>query len=265
MAELAPGARIGRRIEAFDSVDSTMRLLADRTRAGAPEGSVVLADHQRAGRGRLSRRWLAPPGTALMLSLLFRPGPSGLPVAGWSRLSMLLSLAALDVIEPRLPPGATAQLKWPNDILAGGGKLAGLLAEADWQAGQPAPDWVILGIGINLRQDAEQLPDGAVSLASLHRATGQAADPARLDRCEMAAELLAATDRRHRELLSGRDPLAEWASQLATLGRRVVARRGDERLSGRAESVGEDGSLQLRLDDGRLEVLQAGDVTLAAS
>ena len=240
-----------------------MDALAELARGGMAAGGVLLAEHQHAGRGRLGRAWLAPAGTALMLSILFRPARAGLAPEQSGELSMLVGLAALDALTPRLPPAARLALKWPNDLLAEGSKLAGILAEADWPAAGAGPNHVIVGIGINVHQDAEALPEGATSLAALHAARGQAASPEQLDRGRLAVDLLRAVDRRHAALLAGRGPRLEWAAGLDTLGRQVRARRGAALIQGRAEGLAEDGALLIRCADGRLERLYAGDVTLA--
>jgi len=271
LSELAPNARFGAQFEVLASVDSTMDRLAELARDGAPEGTVVLADYQRTGRGRPQRRWLAPPGAALMLSILFRPAEAGLPPARHGELSMAVGLAALDALGSRMPAGIVPALKWPNDVLAGDRKLAGLLAEADWPAradgtaAAAGPATVIVGLGLNVHQSPEQLPEGAISLAALHTERDLAPKPALLDRSLLAAELLAALGRHHASLCSGTSLREAWAAKLHTLGREVCVYRGKETIRGMAESVAEDGALIIRLPDGGLETLHAGDVTLATT
>ncbi|MCB0215972.1 MAG: biotin--[acetyl-CoA-carboxylase] ligase [Chloroflexi bacterium] len=263
IAEALGPTRLDLRPELRAETGSTMDALADLARAGMAEGGVLLAEHQQAGRGRLGRAWLAPAGTALMLSILFRPSRAGLAPERSGELSMLVGLAAIDALTPRLPKAARLALKWPNDLLAEGSKLAGILAEADWPAAASGPSHVIVGIGINVRQDAAALPEGATSVAALHAALGQAARPEQIDRGLLAVDLLRAVDRRHAALLAGQGPRQEWAARLDTLGRQVRARRGATLIQGHAEGLAEDGALLIRLPDGRLERLSAGDVTLA--
>jgi BirA family biotin operon repressor/biotin-[acetyl-CoA-carboxylase] ligase len=285
----------GPSIEVHAVLDSTMDVLAAAAREGAPEGSVVIADYQRAGRGRLRRAWLAAPGTALMLSMLFRPDPSRLPPERTHELGMAVGLAAYDALRSRLPADSRLQLKWPNDLLVEGKKIAGLLAEATWaRAATTERGMVIVGIGINVRQSAHDLPEGATSLAeildlarsfstssSIRKAERQvpadnpedagaeeapaeetpAFDP--LDRSLLAADLLVGIEAWHARLNAGESLVGIWSERLETLGRRVVARRADEVLEGIAEGVERDGALRIRLADGRVERIHAGDVTLA--
>jgi BirA family biotin operon repressor/biotin-[acetyl-CoA-carboxylase] ligase len=308
LASAAP-LRFGPSMALHAELASTMDVLADAASEGAPAGSVVIADHQTEGRGRLRRAWVAPPGTALMLSMLFRPEPSLLPPERMQELGMAVGMAAADALQKRLLPEARLRLKWPNDILVDGKKIAGLLAEATWASGlhelgnqgaqmQPAARpavscRVIVGIGINLRQQGSDLPEGATSLAlrldgrsdegdgrssepdrrpadgeghpGIERGAstpaGRLADP--LDRSRLAAEVLLGVERWYARLMAGESLVPIWSQRLDTLGRRVVARRGDELLEGIAEGVEMDGALRIRLDDGRVERLRAGDVTLA--
>lgn len=279
----ALGPRFGPQIEVFAALDSTMDVLAAAARAGAPAGSVVVADFQRAGRGRLKRAWLAPPGSALMLSMLFRPDPARLPPERTHELGMAVGLAAHDLLRGRLPAARDVRLKWPNDLLVDGRKIAGLLAEASWNSaeeGGGAEGRVIVGLGLNVRQRGADLPEGATSLAEAlemaardsnageaesasQKALVASAVADRLDRSRLAAELLVGVERWVARLQAGASLVPVWSERLDTLGRRVVARRGEEQLVGVAEGVDADGALRIRLDDGRVERLHAGDVTLA--
>src|SRR5690242_13566930 len=124
-----PGTRFAC-VEWFADIDSTNAYALERARAGAPEGLVVVADHQRAGRGRLGRTWHAPVGGSLLASVLLRPT---IAVERWPLTATAAAVAAADAVVAvcDLP----ARVKWPNDVLVGGRKLAGVLAEADPAAG----------------------------------------------------------------------------------------------------------------------------------
>lgn len=245
-------------IAVLDRVTSTMDALAARARAGAPEGSVVIADYQTAGRGRLDRAWIAPPGSSLMLSVLFRPDPRRLPPERNGEIPMAVALAALDALDPRLPPDRRPALKWPNDVVVGGAKLGGILAELVGGVGRDAGAAIVVGIGINVRQSAAELPPDAASLASL---SGVITSSTRAD---LAADLLAAVDRHYAALLDGDRLVERWAARLETLGCEVVARQGAELICGRAIGVTEAGALRIGTADGAVVVIHAGDVTLAA-
>lgn len=230
-------------------VDSTMDEAARRARAGAPDGTVVIADHQTAGRGRLGRQWLAPPGTALLLTVLLRPtlAPDRL-----HELPMAMALGALQAVRSALPAGApTAALKWPNDLLVGGEKLGGILAESQMTAG--GSDWLAIGLGLNVHQTARQLPPEATSLRLL-------GTPFRRD--ALAAMVLEAFGDLHDQVRSGRSLLALWTANLATIGSRVRAACADGPIEGVAVDVHADGALVVLDDCGARHVLRAGDVTL---
>jgi BirA family biotin operon repressor/biotin-[acetyl-CoA-carboxylase] ligase len=193
--------------------------------AGAPHGTVVTAGRQTAGRGRQGRAWSSPPGS-LSLSLVLRGHDALLPLR--------TGLAVADVAGPE------ARVKWPNDVLVEGGKVAGVLAE-----GRPQEGWAVVGIGVNVAVDEAALPAGARSL-------GLPADALEA----VLARLLAALEVRLGEpaaatlaALRGRDALA---------GRRVAWAGG----AGTAAGIAEDGGLRVRLDDGGETVLAAGEVHL---
>lgn len=236
-----------------------MDLAAAWAAAGAPDGAVVLADVQSSGRGRHGRAWLAPPGTALLLSVVLRHDG---PADRIGQLPMAVALGALEAVARRLGPGAAAALKWPNDLVVGDAKLAGLLAEAAWPGGGgPAAivgPTVVVGLGLNVATPAAALPPGATSLAQ-----SGATD---LDRSALAADLLAAADRHLADLAAGADLVPRWSARLATLGRTVTVRdaaTGAVVATGRAEAVAGDGALVVAAADGRRVVVRAGDVTLA--
>jgi BirA family biotin operon repressor/biotin-[acetyl-CoA-carboxylase] ligase len=156
--------RFGRPFRYVEETESTQALLG----AGDPEGAVVQAGHQTAGRGRLGRRWEAPPGTALTFSVLLRP-PPGAPI---QQLSLVAGLAVAETVEGALQ--LSAQIKWPNDVLVDRRKVAGVLAEA-------RDGVVVLGIGLNVNQTREQLPEDArVPAASLRTIDGTEREPAPL-------------------------------------------------------------------------------------
>jgi BirA family biotin operon repressor/biotin-[acetyl-CoA-carboxylase] ligase len=250
----------GRNLVLLQRAGSTNDVAKDLAAHGAPEGTVVVADEQTAGRGRMGRRWLAPPGTCLLCSLLFRPS---LPPGQAARLTMLCSLAAADAIEQLT--GLHVDLKWPNDLIIQSPlsnlrspnwkKLAGALTETG-VAGE-RPEFVIVGIGINVNVLPQELPALAADATSILAETGQATD-----RTALLAGLLAGVERRYRALHAGTSPHREWAARLATLGQTVQVTMPDEILTGVAESVDEDGALLLRTPGGRLYCLLAGDATL---
>jgi len=250
--------RFGQRLVCLPSVGSTNDTAKELAAQGAAEGTVVVADEQTAGRGRMGRRWVAPPGTCLLCSLLFRPQLAPLHA---NRLTMLCSLAAADAVAE--VAGLQVALKWPNDLIVASasqparwGKLAGVLTETGIVAGEL--DFVVVGIGVNVNVPPEALPALAPNAASILAETGR-----KVSRAALLAVLLAGVQARYERLRAGESPRAEWAARLATLGQRVDVVTSGGRLTGVAESVDEDGALLLRTADGKLHRLLAGDVTLS--
>jgi BirA family biotin operon repressor/biotin-[acetyl-CoA-carboxylase] ligase len=257
----------GRELVYLPRTGSTNDVAKDLAAQGAPEGTVVLADEQMAGRGRMGRRWLAPPGTCLLCSILFRPH---LPPTQAQRLTMLCSLAAADAVEQ--VAGLRVSVKWPNDLVVKSQipnlqspisnlqsqawpKLAGVLTETGVIGDRL--DFVVVGIGINVNVEPDLLPSLATDATSVLAEVGR-----RVDRGALLVALLAGVERRYEALRAGASPHREWAARLATLGRPVAVTTSEGVLTGVAESVDEDGALLLRTPDGALRRLLAGDVTL---
>lgn len=218
--------------------ESTQLLLG----ADAPEGTIATTDHQTAGRGRLGRRWVEPPGSSLLLSVLLRPPEASRP----QELSLVAAVATAQAVEAAT--ALPARIKWPNDVLLAGTKVAGILAEL--RAGA-----VVLGIGVNVNQTEAELPlDTKVAAGSLRTATGREHDregllDVLLKRLDAAyrgwrAHGLAAV---HGEL-NARDELR---------GREVVA--GGK--SGRAAGIDASGRLRLETESGAA-VVESGEVLL---
>jgi BirA family biotin operon repressor/biotin-[acetyl-CoA-carboxylase] ligase len=227
------------------SIDSTNRSLLDEARAGAPDGLVVVADHQTAGRGRLGRSWEATPGTSLLVSVLLRPD---LPVDRLFVLTLAAALALADAVGA--VAGITAGLKWPNDLVVGDRKLAGLLAETDVSAGTARA--VVIGAGCNLTADAFP-PELAPQATAAELEAGRA-----VDRDVLLEAFLAALANRLDDLDA---VLADARARSATLGRRVrIELPGDQVLEGEATELADDGSLIVRDDAGREHVVSVGDV-----
>jgi BirA family transcriptional regulator, biotin operon repressor / biotin---[acetyl-CoA-carboxylase] ligase len=221
--------------------DSTSDRARRRALAGAVHGTLLTAAEQTAGRGRQGRRWSAPPGSALLMSLVLRPSPSdSLPPR--PLLPLIAALAVCDVA------GERAQIKWPNDIVFARGerlaKLAGILAE-----GRPQEGWAVLGIGVNVAVRVEELPaelhEGAATLGLAR----EAIEPT-LER------LLDALSRRLAQ--SDGATLAAWRERDALRGREVAWSGG----RGRANGIDGAGRLIVELADGARSALDAGEVHL---
>jgi BirA family biotin operon repressor/biotin-[acetyl-CoA-carboxylase] ligase len=242
---------LGRSLVYWPEVGSTSQEALRLARAGAPDGTLAITDYQTSGRGRLDRRWEAPPGSSLLLSLVFRPP---LVARQLQQLTMICSLAVVDAVEAET--GLKLALKWPNDVVVGSAKLGGILTEVELDGDQV--DFAVVGIGLNVNLDPEQLPgDLLLPATSLSQLRG-----ADVPRLPLLCALLRVMETRYLALKAGHVPHDEWARRLVTLGRLVVVSMGDTALEGMAEGVNADGALLVRRPDGRLETVVAGDVTL---
>ncbi|WEK62678.1 MAG: biotin--[acetyl-CoA-carboxylase] ligase [Candidatus Microbacterium colombiense] len=216
--------------------------------AGWPHLSVLLTDNQTAGRGRLDRRWVAPAGSALAISVLLRTLPSTSTARGW--VPLVAGLAMAEAVEAQLPADRVVGVKWPNDVLVDDRKICGILAQA-------ASDAVIVGAGVNTSMTAEQLP---VDTATSFTVCGSDADEDRL-----VADYLRILDGYLSALTASGDAVASGVHEAVTercvtLGRRVrVSLSGDQMLEARATGLDEDGRLIVS-HDGVETAISAGDV-----
>jgi BirA family biotin operon repressor/biotin-[acetyl-CoA-carboxylase] ligase len=227
-------------------MDEAWRLAQD----GAPDGTVVLAEEQTAGRGRLQRSWWAPAGSSLLLSLLLRPA---WPARQAQRLTMVCSLAVCEAIGE--VAGVRAEVKWPNDVLIEGRKVCGILTELDVVGERLGT--AVVGIGINVNVDFEGAPEMLAPATSLMRAAGRT-----VSRLDLLVALLKGIELRYLAACGGRSYHREWAERMATLGREVQVSGGAQVWHGVALDVDEDGALWVRAEDGSVQRVLAGDVTL---
>jgi BirA family biotin operon repressor/biotin-[acetyl-CoA-carboxylase] ligase len=247
------GEILGREIHFAEMVDSTNTWARRLARAGAAEGTVVLAEGQTAGRGRLGRSWFSPPGVNVYMSVVLRPA---VPPARAPQLTLVAGSAVAAAIEA--VSGLRPQLKWPNDVLLGNSKAAGLLTEMDSEADRVA--FVVLGIGVNLNASAAALR-GAVGPAatSVLAATGRP-----VARAAFVGRLLGELEGRYRRYLSaGFEALREeWESYSCVTGREITVAGPDGERRGRAVGVDGEGALVLREPGGGLVRVVAGDVSV---
>lgn len=231
-----------------ESVASTNDEAARLAAEGAPDGTVVWARCQTAGRGRRGRQWLSPEGN-LYCSVLMRPG---VPLAQAAALSLVAAVAAGDTVAGLLPAGRRVQLKWPNDVLVEGAKIAGLLLEASAHGRGPV-DWIVLGCGINV---------------ALHPAEGPLATDLSCERggpLSVAPVLVSLLDTlrhwRGRWETAGIAPIREaWLARARGLGETIAVRLPREEIQGIFEGLDDTGALVLRLADGSSRTISAGDV-----
>ncbi|HEV8296065.1 MAG TPA: biotin--[acetyl-CoA-carboxylase] ligase [Acidimicrobiales bacterium] len=222
------------RIEYVAETGSTNADVLARASAGEPAGLVLVADHQTAGRGRLDRRWQAPPGASLLMSVLFRPrGPAGL----WHRCLTAVAVAACDACASF---GVVARIKWPNDLVVGDDKLAGILAETDGKGA------VIVGLGCNIDWPRAGEYPGATSFVACGATVRRdAVLRATLDRVEVDAP----------------DLHDRYVARSATIGTDVrVELPGGDSVEGRAVDVDDGGRLVVLDRDNRRAAYSVGDV-----
>lgn len=252
-AELQAGLEtrlIGREIVFLASTDSTNLRAAELAEQGGADGTVVIAEEQTQGKGRLGRRWASPPGVNLYLSVLLRP-----PILPWDapQLTFLSAVAVARAIAGE--EGLQPQVKWPNDVLLGGRKVAGLLNEM--RAETEGIHHVILGIGVNLNMTAAQFPaELRYPATSLRLETGHP-----VSRRNFARRLLRHLDDLYAEYLrDGFAPLRRaWEDYFALVGREVEVDCQQRLLRGIVTGIAEDGALLLEVA-GRSERILAGDV-----
>ncbi len=250
-----PGT-IGWRIHYFDEVGSTQKVAAEMVEAGAAQGTVVIAERQTAGRGRLGRSWHSPPGLNLYATIILRPK---MPIAEVPRLSLVTGIAVAEVLAAEAP-GMVA-LKWPNDVWLKGRKAGGILAEAIADNAQNL-ECVLLGIGLNLNLGPADIPEELRDKAiSLRIATGR-----RCDRIEIAAALFNRLDYRYMEAEAhGFAAMrADYERYFALTGKHVTVSDGNGTVTGNVAGVDGEGALLLETGGG-IQRVMAGEVTVAGA
>ena len=248
-ALVRPGG-LWREVRVEASLGSTNAALLDQARSSAPEGLILVTEHQTEGRGRLGRSWVTPPRAALTFSMLLRPE---LPAKRWPWLPLLAGLSVAETL--RRTAEVEALVKWPNDVLVADRKIAGILAE---RVDSPSGPAAIVGVGLNVAQRREELPVPEATSLALERATVT-------DRSVLLRALLRMVEALYAEWRqAGGDPacgLGDAYRQLcATLGQQVsVELPSGDSVAGRATDVDEDGRLIVDIGGDVLR-LTAGDV-----
>jgi BirA family biotin operon repressor/biotin-[acetyl-CoA-carboxylase] ligase len=244
---------IGRDIRVFQETTSTNDVIERLARDGVKEGAVVFAESQSKGRGRLGRKWLSPSNKGLWFSILLRPAL--LPQEA-TQLTVASATALRRSVEKET--GLKAGVKWPNDILVNGRKVAGILTEMSAELDRVKH--VILGIGVDVNLNNSDFPaDLRKSVTSLKIELGRP-----ISRSELAVQVLRELDDDYARVCSGNFPSVadEWEEHCMTIGEVVSIRTGSRQIRGRAESLAEDGALLVRTEHGHLERIVGGDVLL---
>jgi BirA family biotin operon repressor/biotin-[acetyl-CoA-carboxylase] ligase len=249
---------LGREVVFLDSVESTNDRAMELALRGSPHGTVVVADAQTKGKGRLGRKWASPPGRNLYMSVVLRPG---IPPRDAALLTLMSSVACVTALKERT--GLEAKIKWPNDLVVSAEeakeplKLGGILLEM--KSEQDRITHCVAGIGINVNSKKADFPSQVRSIAtSVYELTGR-----RTGRAKLAAAILDALAQELKSLgKEGRGPLLQrWRWMSATLGRRVKVTVGKETITGIAHNIDEDGSLLLETPEGTRK-MSTGDLTM---
>ena len=253
LARLGKTKVIGRDIRVFEETTSTNDVIEKLARDGAKEGVVVFAESQTKGRGRLGRKWMSPTHKGLWFSILLRPEltpqeTTQLTVASATALRRAIKNVA----------GISAEIKWPNDLLIGGKKVVGILTEMSAEVDRVRH--VILGIGVDVNQDAAEFPAELRKIAmSLKVEAGK-----EICRAELATEILRELDFDYARICGGKfaQVADEWETGCLTIGKNVSVQMGARLIRGCAEALDDDGALLVRTEHGHLERVIGGDVTL---
>jgi BirA family biotin operon repressor/biotin-[acetyl-CoA-carboxylase] ligase len=248
---LTRAGSLWREVEVVRACPSTNAEVAARARAGAEAGLVLVADHQTAGRGRLDRTWVTPPGAALTFSVLL--APDRVPVARWPWLPLLAGIAVAEGV--RRVAEVDCSLKWPNDVLVDDRKLAGILVE---RVERPSGAVAVVGVGLNVSQGADELPVATATSLALEGA-------ATTDRTVVLREVLRSLEALFVQWQAdsgdpGRGLVDSYVRRCGTLGREVrVDLPAGEQVVGVATGIDTEGRLEVRTPEGP-RILGAGDV-----
>jgi len=238
---------IGRQIHYFEYLSSTNDLAMQLGMQNAPSGTLVVAESQTKGRGRLGRSWFSPKYKGIYFSLLLKPDilPEGSPV-----LTIMLAVSIAEAVKNI--SGLNPQIKWPNDLFLGNKKVAGILTEMNAEADKI--NFIVMGVGLNVNNDKKSLISGATSLKEHARE--------KLNRVLLLQEMLRRIEQNYSlwELKGPAVILDKWRQYSLTLGKRVKVYCHNKHIEGSAVDIDKDGGLLIRKDSGILAKVMAGDV-----
>ena len=244
---------VGSEVVSFDSVPSTIDAASEMARKGAREGTVVVAEAQSGGRGRLGRKWSSPGGVGIWTSIILRPA---IPPRDAPKLTLLAAVTVATTLREEYE--IAAEIKWPNDVVVAGRKICGALTEL--VAEQDAVRYVITSFGLNVNQTRSKFPAEVRDIAtSIRIESGR-----KLDRPEVFRRVLREFDRQYLDFSEsdGGEILDRWRRLSGTLGKRVTVQLRDGKIEGIAKDVENDGSLIIDVGGGSLQSVAYGDVTI---
>lgn len=253
LARLGGTRVVGRDIRVFQETTSTNDIIEKLARDGVKEGAAVFAESQTKGRGRLGRKWLSPAKKGLWFSVLLRPDLRPMQT---TQLTVAAATALARAI--RIETHLKTEIKWPNDILIKGRKVAGILTELNAELDHVK--YVILGVGVDVNLNAGEFPPELRAIATSLKSEADKT----ISRASLAVAILRELDRDYIRICHGEfaSVADEWEAQCTTLGQNVTIRMGDRQIRGRAESLSTEGALLLRTEHGHLEPIIGGDVSL---
>lgn len=250
---LPPGHPWGHRLIHLETVDSTNSYAKRLAQQGAPSGTVVIADHQSGGRGRLGRSFSSPAGAGLYFSLILRPNCAA---ESLMHLTCAVGVAACEAVQTAC--GLLPDIKWTNDLVVGKQKLGGILTELGISSVNKAVEYAIIGIGINCNQSIEDFPPDIRAIAtSLHLCGYEC------DRCALAAALIEQLFKLEGSLLTQRPQImAAYAKRCITIGQEISIVRADVVQHAKALDVDENGALIVQFSDGSRGHVDCGEVSI---
>lgn len=243
----------GKEIYIYRKVSSTNSIAQLMARSGAPEGSIVISRSQTLGRGRMKRQWACPPGKGILMSMVLRPEIS---VQFVPQLTLLCGVVVAETI--RKVTGCAAGIKWPNDIVIKGKKVCGILAQSSFSRG--GLEYVIIGVGINVNLNTDQLPpDCQETSTSLRLELGQD-----VSRFKVLKQFIISWEEHYQGFLKGGHSYlrTKWIENNVTLGRKVTLNKEKYPICGQAVDISERGGLIVTLCDGSSEEFLAEDLSL---
>lgn len=252
ISELLSGHPWANTIQYFDCIDSTNAYLQSLAPTGAPEGTVILADSQRAGKGRLGRSFHSPAGTGIYISVLLRPNHKPEELMHMTCSVAVAVCRAIETVSGFMP-----QIKWVNDIVWQGKKLGGILTGLSVNAATGLVDWAIVGVGINCNDT--DFPTELQTIAS----SVQSVAGCTISREILAAELVRQLERMNRELFEKQGEYMDlYRKNCVVIGKAVRLIRGEESREATVLDVDDYGALIVRLHDGSIETVNSGEVSL---
>lgn len=238
----------------FDTIDSTNTQAKHLAVQGAPQGTVLIADHQTGGRGRRGRSFHSPAGTGIYMSVVLRPGCTPEHIM---HLTCAAAVAMCDAVENAC--GIRPGIKWTNDLVCGKRKIAGILTELGFDSAGHV-DYAIVGVGINCTQTETDFPEDIRSIAgSLHTVTGKS-----IDRAKVAAAMIECFGHMSDHLLTDRQEiLVQYRRDCVTIGKEISVVKADGSVRhGTAMDIDSEGALIVRFPDGSIETVNSGEVSI---